>query len=176
MHQSHYLLYLLISFENFLSIYFSIISLNKRKPLFVLLMHNMVCVAVLCVYGVEGWIWNVSSIFLYYVKLTPFLDVSCFPKGGVIYLYNDYCGCSILILFIIFSLHLGWYAVYIETFDVPVDIIRECWRAKYRAFFIHNVSRYYTALNHGVVLEWHPHLHHSISFKTCHLNTIKPNI
>lgn len=79
---------------------------------------------------IQGWIWNASPTFLHHLKLIPFSDVFSFPKSNLIYLCNSYCSCSILISSIIFSLHLGWYAICRGTFDVPVDIIRECWRAK----------------------------------------------
>ena len=101
---------------------------DSGKPLFVLLMCDVVCIALFhesVEYRIE--FWNTS---LHRLKLIPFSDVFSFPKSNLIYLCDSYCSCSILISSIIFSLHLGWYAICRGTFDVPVDIIRECWRAK----------------------------------------------
>lgn len=128
-HQSHYSLHLLISSEKLPSIYFSIISLNKRKPLFEQLMHDLVCM-VLFPESVEYMdvecVPNMPAPFETYPTFWRLL----FPKSSLIYLRDSHSSFNILIPSIIFSLHLGWYAICRRTFDVPVDIIRECWRAK----------------------------------------------
>lgn len=98
-HQNHYSLHLLISFAKLPSIYFSIVSLNKREPLFVLLVCDLVCVTLFHEYieyrvgfGMHPQhsrtIWNLSTIFW------------CIPLLGssLIYLCISYCNCSILIL------------------------------------------------------------------------------
>ena len=78
---------------------------DSGKPLFVLLMCDVVCIALFhesVEYRIE--FWNTS---LHRLKLIPFSDVFSFPKSNLIYLCDSYCSCSILISSIIFSLHLG---------------------------------------------------------------------
>lgn len=138
-------------FENFQAFIF-LLSPSTKGNHFLSYWCVTWCVS-LCFMSVYNTGLNLESILNIPASFETYPIFRCllFPKSNLIYLYNSHCSCSVLISSIIFSLHLGWYAICRGTFDVPVDIIRECWRAKWWTFFIQNQFSHQAILSHRVV-------------------------